>query len=112
MSHHRTFTYSSGKVSSDSATARRSTASDRQSTGCCSAAQYYGQHVVGVLLTGMLRDGVTGLTEIEKHGGLTVVQDPAEAPFPDLPQNALAAVEVDACLPVAQIRALVMQLHT
>ena len=78
----------------------------------CSAAQCYGQRVVGVLLTGMLRDGVAGLKEIKRHGGLAIVQDPAEARFPDLPRSALAAVEVDACLPVAQIRALVTQLHT
>ena len=76
----------------------------------CSAAQCYGQHVVGVLLSGMLCDGVAGLKEIKRHGGLAIVQDPAEAIFPDLPRSALAAVEVDACLPVAQIRALVTHL--
>jgi hypothetical protein len=44
-----------------------------------------------------------------KHG-LAVVQDPAEAKFPDLPRSALAAVDVDARLLVAQIRDLVTQL--
>jgi two-component system chemotaxis response regulator CheB len=75
-----------------------------------SAAHTYGHRVAGVLLTGMLRDGVAGLKEIKKHGGLAIVQDPVEARFPHLPHNALAAVEVDACLPVAQIRDMVTQL--
>jgi len=74
-----------------------------------SAAQTYGHRVVGVLLTGLLHDGVEGLKEIQRHGGLVMVQDPAEAEFEDLPKNALAHVEVDACLPVAQIRDLLMR---
>ena len=72
-----------------------------------SAAQNYGHHVVGVLLSGLLHDGVAGLKEIKRRGGLAIVQDPAEAKFQDLPRSALAAVKVDACLPVAKIRDLV-----
>jgi two-component system chemotaxis response regulator CheB len=55
-----------------------------------SAAQVYGQRVIGVLLSGMLDDGVEGLKEIKKYGGLAIVQSPAEARFPDMAQNALA----------------------
>ena len=72
-----------------------------------SAAQVYGQRVVGVLLSGMRDDGVNGLQDIKKHGGLVIVQDPAEAGFPDMPQNALSKIEIDHCAPVAQIRDLV-----
>jgi two-component system, chemotaxis family, protein-glutamate methylesterase/glutaminase len=75
-----------------------------------SAAQTYGHRVVGVLLSGMLWDGVAGLKEIRKRGGTAIVQDPAEAGFKELPKNALAAVEVDACLTVAQIRDLLTRL--
>ena len=71
-----------------------------------SAAQVYGQRVMGVLLSGFLDDGVEGLKEIKKYGGLAIVQSPAEARFPDMAKNALAAVEIDYCLPVAQIRHL------
>lgn len=76
----------------------------------CSAAQSYGHHVVGILVSGLLRDGVVGLKEIKRRGGLAIVQDPSEAKYPELPKNALADVEVDACLPVAKIRDLVTQL--
>ena len=75
-----------------------------------SAAQVYGQRVVGVLLTGLRRDGVAGLKEIKRHGGLVIVQDPAESMFSDMPRNALAEVEVDYCLPVTKIRDLVTRL--
>ena len=44
-----------------------------------SAASSYGRRVVGVVLTGLLDDGMAGLWQIHKHGGITIVQDPAEA---------------------------------
>jgi two-component system, chemotaxis family, protein-glutamate methylesterase/glutaminase len=75
-----------------------------------SAAQVYGERVIGVLLSGMLKDGVEGLKEIKKHGGLAIVQDPAEARFPEMPGNALAEIEVDYCLPVTKIRDLMTRL--
>jgi two-component system chemotaxis response regulator CheB len=73
----------------------------------CSAAQVYGRRVAGVLLSGTSSDGVAGLKEIKRHGGLVIVQDPAEAEFSEMPRNALAKVEVDYCLPVTKIRDLV-----
>jgi two-component system chemotaxis response regulator CheB len=75
-----------------------------------SAAQVYGKRVVGVLLSGLSSDGVAGLNEIKRQGGLVIVQDPAEAMFSELPRNALAKVEVDYCLPVARIRDLMTRL--
>jgi two-component system chemotaxis response regulator CheB len=75
-----------------------------------SAAQVYGERVIGLLLSGMLDDGVEGLEAIKRYGGLAIVQTPAEARFPDMPRNALAKVEIDYCLPVAQIRDLIMRL--
>ncbi len=75
-----------------------------------SAAQVYGQRVVGVLLSGLLDDGVEGLKEIKRHGGLAIVQAPAEAQFPDMPRNALAKIVIDHCAPVAQIRDLMTRL--
>jgi two-component system, chemotaxis family, protein-glutamate methylesterase/glutaminase len=75
-----------------------------------SAAQVYGQRVIGVLLSGFLDDGVQGLMEIKRRGGLVIVQDPAEAGFPDMPQNARAKIGVEHCAPVAQIRDLITRL--
>ena len=71
-----------------------------------SGAQAYGRRVIGVLLSGMLDDGVKGLQEIKRNGGVAIVQAPAEAGYPDMPQNALAKIEIDHCAPVAQIREL------
>lgn len=59
-----------------------------------SAATTYGNRVVGVLLSGMLDDGASGMWEISQHGGVTIVQDPVEAEFPSMPLNALADVDV------------------
>ena len=52
-----------------------------------SAAYTYGAAVAGILLSGALDDGLNGLALIKEMGGLTVVQEPAEAEFPYLPFN-------------------------
>src|SRR5438046_3341990 len=43
---------------------------------CKSAAETFGEGVLGVLLTGMTRDGAAGLKRIQECGGFTVWQDP------------------------------------
>jgi len=60
-----------------------------------SVAVEYGSRVIGVLLTGNLSDGVAGLIAIKNHGGLCLTQDPADAPYPSMPQHALAFDHVD-----------------
>ena len=75
-----------------------------------SAAVTYGPRVVGVVLSGMLDDGTAGLVAIKRCGGITIVQDPDEAAFPDMPRTALANVKVDHCLPIAEIGALIRKL--
>lgn len=71
-----------------------------------SAAVAYGNRVVGVVLTGYLDDGTAGLTAIQLCGGTCVVQDPADAAYPDMPQNAMAQVKVDHCIPLAEMGAV------
>jgi two-component system chemotaxis response regulator CheB len=56
-----------------------------------SAAAAFGNHVCGVLLSGTLDDGVAGLLSIRAADGVTIVQDPNDALFPDMPRNALDA---------------------
>jgi two-component system chemotaxis response regulator CheB len=74
------------------------------------AARAYGPRVVGVVLSGALGDGSAGLMAIAARGGVTVVQDPAEALFEGMPRTALRYVRVDHVLPVRQIPALVGRL--
>lgn len=75
-----------------------------------SAAVAYGSRVVGVVLTGMLDDGTEGLIAIKAAGGTSVVQDPADAEWPSMPQNAVKRDHVDHVLPLAELGALLVQL--
>lgn len=74
------------------------------------AAAAYGPRVVGVVLTGSRDDGTAGLWEIKRRGGLTVVQSPEDAIHPQMPQSALANVQVDYCVPVRDIPALLVSI--
>lgn len=60
-----------------------------------SAAIHYGSRVIGVVLTGLLDDGTDGLIAIKATGGTSVVQDPSDAEWPSMPQNALKRDHVD-----------------
>jgi len=75
-----------------------------------SAARCFGPGAVAVVLSGMLDDGTAGLREIQRHGGRTLVQDPGEALYPQMPESAIAHVDVDWVLPVAGIAAKVAEI--
>jgi two-component system, chemotaxis family, protein-glutamate methylesterase/glutaminase len=70
----------------------------------------YRSNVVGVLLTGHLDDGTAGMMAIHRCGGVCVVQDPRDAAYPDMPQNALNQVDVDHTVPLAEMGALLVRL--
>ena len=75
-----------------------------------SAAYVYGPRVIGVILTGDLDDGTAGLWAIKYRGGMAIVQDPEDALFPSMPRSAMENVEVDYCLPIAEIAPLLVRL--
>ncbi len=68
-----------------------------------SAAVTHGSSVVGALLTGMMHDGVAGLRAIQEAGGHTIVQDPKDAAYPELPGRALSAMTPNRVLPLDEI---------
>jgi chemotaxis response regulator CheB len=68
-----------------------------------SAAAAYGRRMIGVLLSGTLRDGTAGLWQIKKRGGVAIVQDPSEAEYSGMPRNAIENVSVDYVLPAGSI---------
>ena len=68
-----------------------------------SAAQSYGERAIGIVLTGLLRDGTEGLRAVHEAGGLTMVQDPREAEYPDMPTHAMEGLPVTFCLNLADI---------
>lgn len=77
-----------------------------------SAARAHGSRVIGMVLTGYLDDGTVGLQTIKKRGGITIVQDPAEAEYPSMPLSALRYVQVDYSAPIAEAGALLARLVT
>jgi two-component system, chemotaxis family, protein-glutamate methylesterase/glutaminase len=75
-----------------------------------SAAYTYGPRVIGVVLSGVLDDGTSGLWSIKRLGGVTMIQEPADAMFPQMPLNALNQVPIDYSVPASQMAALLTRL--
>jgi two-component system chemotaxis response regulator CheB len=68
-----------------------------------SAADAYGEQVIGLILTGANEDGAAGLARIKERGGVAIVQDPSSAERGEMPDAALAATVADAILPLEEI---------
>ena len=75
-----------------------------------SAARTYRERVIGIILTGGLDDGSAGLFAVKSRGGIAIVQDPLEALDASMPKSALRNVDVDHCVPLAEMPALLVKL--
>jgi two-component system, chemotaxis family, protein-glutamate methylesterase/glutaminase len=75
-----------------------------------SAAASYDGRVAGVVLSGTLDDGAAGLFAIKQAGGTTLVQDPAEALYHAMPAAAIAYVQPDYVLPMAELADVLVRL--
>ncbi|MCE3279306.1 MAG: hypothetical protein K0S44_1497 [Bacteroidetes bacterium] len=60
-----------------------------------SAAVSYSSHAIGIILSGMLDDGTSGMWAIKRCGGTCLVQDPNEAEYPDMPMSVIDNMDVD-----------------
>jgi two-component system chemotaxis response regulator CheB len=75
-----------------------------------SVALAHGERAVGVLLSGKLDNGVAGLWEIKRHGGIAIVQNPEEALYPSMPLSALRELDVDYTVRLAELGPLLCRL--
>ena len=77
-----------------------------------SAAAVYGQRVAGVLLSGSFgNDGAAGLWHIERRGGVTLVQDPADAEHKAMPATVLSQFTPHRIVPAAGIARALQELE-
>ncbi len=58
---------------------------------------------VAMVLTGTGSDGAQGVRSVKEAGGVVMVQDPAEAEFASMPQNAISTGAVDFVAPIARL---------
>ena len=75
-----------------------------------SAARSAGTRAIGVILTGARDDGRAGMRALKQRGGVAIVQDPLEAPFPSMPMSVMQDIKVDHSLPLREIAPLLDRL--
>ncbi len=77
-----------------------------------SAARCFQSRVIGIILTGMLNDGTSGMSAIKGRGGICIVQEPKEAEFAGMPENVLNHVDVDYRVPLSDISYILADLFS
>ncbi|WP_189091112.1 chemotaxis protein CheB [Deinococcus ruber] len=75
-----------------------------------SAGYSEGPNVIGVVLSGLLDDGTSGLWTVKRWGGTTVVQDPEDAEYDSMPKSALTQVDIDHTVRAQELAALLKRL--
>nr|WP_322058869.1 chemotaxis response regulator protein-glutamate methylesterase [Paraburkholderia sp. J63] len=73
-----------------------------------SAALHAGKNAIGVILTGMGRDGAAGLLEMRQAGAFTLAQDEASCIVFGMPREAIAMGAADEVAPLADMSRRVM----
>lgn len=68
-----------------------------------SVGEVYGKRAIGVILTGMGKDGTQGLLKIKKAGGLTVTQDEASSVVYGMPKSAYESGAATFQIPLTEI---------
>ncbi|MCP3942364.1 MAG: chemotaxis-specific protein-glutamate methyltransferase CheB [Desulfobacteraceae bacterium] len=68
-----------------------------------SVGDHIGINSVGIILTGMSDDGVTGMEKLKQCGGITIAQDESSALIFGMPKLAIESGCIDRVLPLDQI---------
>ncbi len=76
-----------------------------------SAADAYGERLLGIVLSGANHDGAAGLARIKRMGGMTVVQNPEQAQAGTMPRAAIELTQPDLILPLQEIHSLLLTLE-
>jgi two-component system chemotaxis response regulator CheB len=76
-----------------------------------SAADFYGEKLLGIILTGASQDGSSGLEAVHQAGGWTVVQQPEDAQSPFMVESAMKRSPVDFVLTLDEIAHLLSTLE-
>ncbi|PBJ16073.1 chemotaxis protein CheB [Flavobacterium sp. ACN6] len=76
-----------------------------------SAAEIYGSHLIGILLSGSNSDGTVGLKAIQAAGGKTVVQNPLSAEMSFMPNNAILHTNPDFVLNTEEILEFITKIN-
>jgi two-component system chemotaxis response regulator CheB len=74
-----------------------------------SVAATYGNHAMGVILTGMGADGAEGMMAIHRQGGLTIGQDEATCTVYGMPRACAELGILTRVVPLSQVPAQIMQ---
>lgn len=77
-----------------------------------SLAEDYGEHAIGVVLSGTGSDGMRGIRTLKDMGGMAIVQEPASARFDGMPRSAISTGLVDLVLPPESIPAHILRYTT
>lgn len=75
-----------------------------------SAAVEFNTHCIGIILSGMLDDGTSGMASIKRSGGTCMAQDPNEAEYPDMSLSVINNMEVDHVPTLKDIGPLINQI--
>ena len=75
-----------------------------------SAADAIGRDLIAIILTGANSDGAEGIRRVKELGGLTIVQDPKSAKMKAMPEQAIAATEIDHIIEIKEITPLLIRL--
>lgn len=75
-----------------------------------SAAVAYSSYAIGIILSGYLDDGTSGMWAIKRSGGSCIVQDPNQAEYPDMPLSVINNMEVDHVVSLAEMGTIIARI--